>query len=107
MRHGVLGDFNAILYIEDKMGGTAVTEFELRDFASLVDNCELQEMRSTGAYYFWINKAIWIRIDRAFHNNFWHNSFNYTYVSYMANSLSDHTPRLISFSTATNLYSRF
>lgn len=64
----VLEDFNAILHTEDRMGGNKVTEFELREFRYCVDNCELQEMRSTRAYYSWTNKTIWTRIDRAFHN---------------------------------------
>jgi len=90
----VLGDFNAILHTEDRMGGTDVTDSEIRDFADCVFNCELQEMRSTGAYYSWTNKTIWTIINRAFHNSHWYNSFNYTHVSYMANSLSDHTPSM-------------
>ncbi|KAJ8419860.1 hypothetical protein Cgig2_021457 [Carnegiea gigantea] len=44
----VLGDFNAILHTENRMGGTEVTNSEIRDFADCVFNCGLQEMRSTG-----------------------------------------------------------
>ncbi|KAJ8419399.1 hypothetical protein Cgig2_032985 [Carnegiea gigantea] len=44
----VLGDFNAILHSEDRMGGTEVTDSEIRDFTNCILNYELQEMRSTG-----------------------------------------------------------
>lgn len=43
----VLRDFNVVLHTEDRMGGIEVIESELRDFAYCVDNCEVQEMRST------------------------------------------------------------
>jgi len=66
----VLGDFNAILHSEDRMGGTEVTDSEIRDFADSVFNCKLHEMRNTGAYYSWTNKMIWTRIDRVLHNSF-------------------------------------
>ena len=52
----VLGDFNANLHNKDRMGGTEVTEFELRDFADCLFNYELQEIRCAGAYYSWIKK---------------------------------------------------
>ncbi|KAJ8424088.1 hypothetical protein Cgig2_008477 [Carnegiea gigantea] len=48
----VIGDFNAILYKEDRMGGDEVRMAELLDLKSFVDTCELQEMRSIGPYYF-------------------------------------------------------
>ena len=50
---------------------------------------------------------IWTRIDRVLLNNSWYNSFNYTNVSYMANSLSDHTPILINFPPFTKPRTQF
>ncbi|KAJ8435393.1 hypothetical protein Cgig2_009644 [Carnegiea gigantea] len=97
----VLGDFNAILHTEDRMGGIEVTDSEIRDFVDCVFNCELQEMQSTGAYYSWTNKTIQTRIDRVFNNSPWYNGFDNTHMSYMANSLSDHNPILIRFPTTT------
>ncbi|KAJ8419462.1 hypothetical protein Cgig2_005510 [Carnegiea gigantea] len=54
----VLGDFNAILHIEGRMGGAEVTDFKIRNFADCVFNCQLQKIRKTGAYYSWTNKTI-------------------------------------------------
>jgi len=48
----ILGDFNAILHPEDRMGGTEVTDPEIKDFADCMFNCELQEMRGTGGLFF-------------------------------------------------------
>ncbi|KAJ8419423.1 hypothetical protein Cgig2_014910 [Carnegiea gigantea] len=60
----------------------------------MLDHCELQEMRSAGAYYSWTNKVVRSRIDRAFIDSLWHETFDFTQVTYMANGLSDHTPLL-------------
>jgi len=103
----VLGDFNAILHSPDRIGGTEVNDLEIRDFADCMLNCELQEMRSMGAYYSWTNKTIWTRIDRVFHNSYWYSNFNYTHVRYMTNSLSDHTPILINVPTTLKPRPRF
>ena len=37
----VLGDFNSILYPEDRMGGTEVQDFEIKPFASCLSICDL------------------------------------------------------------------
>ena len=42
----VIGDFNAILYKEDKVGGDEVMMAEIRDMRNFMDNSELEELRS-------------------------------------------------------------
>lgn len=54
----VLGDFNLVLYKEDRIRGNELTDHDIKDFADCSDTCELNEMRSTGAYYTWTNKTI-------------------------------------------------
>ena len=44
----ILGDFNLVLYKEDRMGGNEIQEHEVYDFANLLDICELQEMMDRG-----------------------------------------------------------
>ncbi|KAJ8424378.1 hypothetical protein Cgig2_033995 [Carnegiea gigantea] len=87
----VLGDFNSIFYMEDRIGGNDIQDSdvqELRDF---------MEIPWTGAYYTWINKTIWSRIDWEFINVYCHDVFNYTIAQYLSSGLSDHTPVLIQF----------
>ncbi|KAJ8423017.1 hypothetical protein Cgig2_016783 [Carnegiea gigantea] len=60
----ILGDSNSVLYKEDRLGGDAITDHEIKEFAACIETCELTEMRSTGAYYSWTNKTVWSRIDR-------------------------------------------
>lgn len=79
----VIGDFNAILQGHDRLGGEEVHDNEVRDFAECIEQCELTEVRSFGSYYLWSNKGrngkrIWSRIDIAFTNIEWFNTFEFT-----------------------------
>ena len=103
----VLGDFNAVLYIGDRIGGTEVKLHEIQSFDECITTCELQEIRSNGPYYTWTNKTIWTRIDRAFVNTFWFNAFDICHLTYMANSLSDYTASVLDFSRCPKPKSSF
>jgi len=41
----VMGDFNAVLYQEDRQGGTQVQDFEIKPFADCMEHCQLQELK--------------------------------------------------------------
>ena len=93
----LMGDFNALRSKEDIIGGNEVQDHELSELATLLEVCELHELKSTGAYFSWTNKTIWSRIDHVFLNDLWDDSFDYTHSSYLTNGLSDHTPILLQF----------
>ncbi|KAJ8431896.1 hypothetical protein Cgig2_009963 [Carnegiea gigantea] len=96
----IIGDFNFVLYKEDRIGGEEIEDHAIKDFAECLEACELNEMRSTGAYYSWTNKTIWSRIDRVFVNPYWPFSADFTQATYLANGLSDHSPIMIQFHDA-------
>ena len=64
----VLEDFNSVLYLGDKIGGTEVQDIEVKPLAECIASCELHEVNCRGPYFTWTNKTIWTRIDRAFIN---------------------------------------
>ncbi|KAJ8432376.1 hypothetical protein Cgig2_021910 [Carnegiea gigantea] len=70
------------------------------DLANFLDSCDLQEMRWTGAYYFWTNKIAWSRIGRVFTNILWYDTMKYTQTHYLPNGLSYHTALLVQFPTS-------
>jgi len=53
----VIGDFNAVLYMQDRLGGDEVQDNEVREYAECIEHCELTEMRSFDSYYSWSNKG--------------------------------------------------
>ena len=93
----ILGDFNSVLYKEDKTRGYEIADAEVQELRTFLDVCELQEMAWTGTYYSWTNKTIWSRIDRVFINTCSPEVFNDTIAKYFSSGLSDHTPVLIQF----------
>ena len=60
----VLGDFNDVLSHEDRIGGEDVQYMEMVDFKRCLEETELTELKTTGAYYTWTNRSIWSKIDR-------------------------------------------
>ncbi|KAJ8419449.1 hypothetical protein Cgig2_023655 [Carnegiea gigantea] len=93
----IMGDFNAVLRWEDRIGGDIVTEHELMELKSLLEACELHELHTMGPYYTWINKTVWSRLDRVLLNTYWYAGFDYTYAQNIPMGLSDHTPILMQF----------
>ena len=44
----MIGDFNAVLYSGDRIGGDAVMQNEVVDFANCLEVCELKKLQSMG-----------------------------------------------------------
>ena len=96
----ILGDFNAILSKDDRIGGDTVSDHDIQELSNFMEDCEVLEMPSTGPFFSWTNKTIWSRIDRVFINILWHEVFDYTIAKYLPQGLSDHTPILVHFHTS-------
>ncbi|XP_021727809.1 uncharacterized protein LOC110694913 [Chenopodium quinoa] len=99
------GDFNSVLHTLDRLHGTDVTDYETRDFQSLVDDLDLTEVKSKGAFYSWSNKAhtgprTLSRIDRVFGNQAWLASHGHVEIVYLPPSLSDHSLVLLDICSA-------
>ncbi|XP_026384244.1 uncharacterized protein LOC113279794 [Papaver somniferum] len=72
----ILGDFNAVLSIEEKKGGRSPLRVAMLEFNSCVHNCELIQAPKTGLEYSWCNnrvrsKRIVCNLDRTFYNTKW------------------------------------
>jgi len=97
----IIGDFNSVLYKTDRQGRTEIADHELEELSCFTETCEVQEISWSGSYYSWTNNTIRSRIDRAFCNAYWWETFDYTHNKYLANVLSDHTPQFLHFPTST------
>ncbi|KAJ8422906.1 LOW QUALITY PROTEIN: hypothetical protein Cgig2_028768 [Carnegiea gigantea] len=89
----VLGDFNAVLHLEERMGGVDVTHTEITDFASCLGDCEL----TTAAFFTWTNKTVWSKIDRIVANSQWAQECEYVHISCKPAGLFNHNPLILSF----------
>ncbi|XP_074291709.1 uncharacterized protein LOC141618494 [Silene latifolia] len=75
----VLGDFNNVMFANERIGKIFKDE-EMLPFQSTVALCDLQDMKSTGAFFTWNNKQpsetrIFGRIDRVLVNDEWLNKW--------------------------------
>ncbi|KAK4723752.1 hypothetical protein R3W88_026531 [Solanum pinnatisectum] len=53
----VLGEFNVVLHVEDKISGNSISLTEVVDFATCIDNCGLIEHPHQGNQYTWSDKG--------------------------------------------------
>ena len=81
----------------DRIGGNDVMDHDIQELSNLMENCEVLEMPSSGAFFTWTNKTLWSKIDRVFINNLWHEAFDYTLAKFLSPGLLNHTPILIQF----------
>ncbi|XP_074283243.1 uncharacterized protein LOC141607794 [Silene latifolia] len=71
----VLGDFNNVMYSNERIG-KVVRDAEMFPFQNAMSSCDLQDMKSMGAFFTWTNKQpsetrVYSRIDRVFVNSAW------------------------------------
>ncbi|XP_075103404.1 uncharacterized protein LOC142177991 [Nicotiana tabacum] len=91
------GDFNSVLYSQDRIYGNPVTAAETRDYANCVQTLGLNELTWEGEYYTWSNNQsrtdrIWSRIDRMFGNYDWMMKLGHICTEYGLPYISYHSP---------------
>ncbi|XP_070010525.1 uncharacterized protein [Nicotiana sylvestris] len=94
------GDFNAMLYTQDRMYGNPVAMSEMEDFSDCIHNLFLNELAWKGEYYTWSNKQqgddrILSRIDRVFGSDLWMSNWGHICTEYDVPLISDHSPMLL------------
>ncbi|RAL49249.1 hypothetical protein DM860_018122 [Cuscuta australis] len=95
----IVGDFNAVLNIEDRKGGNPITMDEIQDFKECIEGCGLEEIPFEGPYYTWFNKQkgdrrICSKLDRALANMHWMTDYD-TKTVVIEEGVSDHSPLLL------------
>ncbi|XP_062113384.1 uncharacterized protein LOC133824509 [Humulus lupulus] len=76
----VLGDFNSVFDVEDRIGGKVISPKEVEDARKWLDLGIVEEMKLLGSYYTWSNNQdgnnhIFSKIDRIFVNEDWIDMF--------------------------------
>lgn len=102
------GDFNEIMNNSEKLGGPAKQESTFYPFRSLVRDCRIKEISSSGNRLSWAGRrgitlssgekelvCIQCKLDRAFGNAEWFHLFLKVRCEYLPGYGSDHWPLLI------------
>lgn len=97
-QHGpwmLIGDFNNVVKVEEKIGGSMVSEKKYNDLNYMMNKTELYEMESKGDYFSWSNKqgenAIHSRIDRILGNTVWMQKHVNVVLTNMSPNVFDHS----------------
>ena len=96
----VMGDFNVVASMEDRVNGVNVITLETQDFSHLLNNSDLGECRSVGHFYSWSNKSLgeartYSRIDMCLVNALLLSQYTNAMVDYMNPGISDHCPLVL------------
>ncbi|KAH0695976.1 hypothetical protein KY289_013458 [Solanum tuberosum] len=99
----ILGDFNLVLRVEDRIGGNPITWADVVDFHTCIEECELIEFPHAGSKYTWndkgSNQRIFSKLDWIFINNKWLDTMPSCRAMYLPEGISDHCPAKITWMT--------
>ncbi|XP_070036672.1 uncharacterized protein [Nicotiana tomentosiformis] len=96
----IIGDFNGIASVEEKIDGLPYQMKKSIDFLSMIEDCGLVDLAFYGPRYTWSNGRGpcligWKRLDRGIVNDNWLTSFPTTTITHLAAAGSDHSPLLL------------
>lgn len=60
----IMGDFNAIMHVEDRVVGSPIQPNELADFNDFMQNASLIGLKAAGRDFIWTNSHVYSIIDR-------------------------------------------
>ena len=96
----VMGDFNAILGNDDRMGGMDGFGSSTEAFNHCVNHCCLSDLNYFGCKFTWTNNQmgnarVWRRLDRALVDTNWLSLFSNSNCQVLEAGISDHSPLVV------------
>ena len=95
-----LGNFNEILFAEEKQGWLDQPERQMQGFRDALDDCRLKDLGFNDFPFTWCNRRpgdqnVWVRLDRGVASIDWILRFSATRIHHLEAFLSDHKPLLL------------
>jgi hypothetical protein len=91
----ILGDFNEILYSNEKEGGNPRPHNFMQAFRDVLSDCGLEDLGFSGDQFTWKRGRIRERLDRAVANGEWMTMHQGSRLQHLDYSSSDHRPILL------------
>ena len=96
-----IGDFNEILYADEKQGWLDRPERQMQGFRDALDFCRLKDLGFNGFPFTWCNRRpgnqnVWIRLDRGVATVDWILKYPTSRIHHLDAFHSDHKPILLS-----------
>ncbi|OIS96896.1 hypothetical protein A4A49_01939 [Nicotiana attenuata] len=103
----VIGDFNVITSIEEKIGCIPYQINKSLEFISMIEDCGLTDLGYYGPRCTWSNgrgpcSIVWKRLHRGLVNDSWLASNPATTITHLASAGSDHSPLLMKLNVRTD-----
>lgn len=67
----LVGDFNNVLYPQERVNGAQVTMYETKDFLEMCSANAIEDLPFHGPLLTWTNNSVWSKLDRAMVNGAW------------------------------------
>ncbi|XP_016495240.2 uncharacterized protein LOC107814346 [Nicotiana tabacum] len=104
----ISGNFNNVLTTDDRIG-QPVTTSEVQDFKQYIDNMQLTPLRTKGCFFTWCNKhhasdRVYSKIDWAFGNISWTQTYGHLEADFLEPGVSDHSPIVIKLWKRRTIY---
>ena len=98
----LLGDFNAALFLNDKVVGSSNIDISMREFIDCVEELEISDVNRTGLQFTWNQKprgklGILKKLDRIMANQVFLTDFVGAHAMFQPYRLSDHAPAILCF----------
>ncbi|GMI80763.1 hypothetical protein HRI_001745600 [Hibiscus trionum] len=96
----VIGDFNEIMFANEKLGGLRRSERQMERFWTALSDCSLSDIGYSGSWYTWERGRTQVnnireRLDRGVANGYWWELFPNFTLNHQVHSISDHCPLLL------------
>nr|XP_016457391.1 PREDICTED: uncharacterized protein LOC107781232 [Nicotiana tabacum] len=92
-----MGDYNAVIHVDDRLNGAEIQEQETRDFIDFLFETGLTELKTVGRKYTWTNNHIYSKIDRAVVKGDWMIRLPHLEVIVLDHGFSNHSPLSTTF----------
>ncbi|KAK9706466.1 hypothetical protein RND81_07G127100 [Saponaria officinalis] len=101
----VLGDFNVIRDISERISSSLPNLDDILVFNSCILNCGLTDLQSSGCEFSWTNKQdgidrVWCKLDREMVNGAWLSKYSSSSAQFLPAGVSDHSPVLVKIMAA-------
>ncbi|XP_070032176.1 uncharacterized protein [Nicotiana tomentosiformis] len=108
----VIGDFNVIASVEEKIGGLPYQMNKNMDFLSMIEDCGFVDLGFYGPRYTWSNgrgqcSIVWKRLDMGLVNDNWLVSYHATTITHPSSARSDHNPLLLEMNVRQDTSKRY